>query len=48
MRHSGFTLYEMLLTLTLVAILVGLGQCKRDVGQLTRINIVEMMMRVRR
>ncbi len=25
MRHSGFTLYEMLLTLTLVAILVGLG-----------------------
>ncbi len=25
MRHSGFTLYEMLLTLTLVAILVGLS-----------------------
>ena len=25
MRHSGFTLYEMLLTLTLIAILVGLG-----------------------
>ena len=25
MRHSGFTLYELLLTLSLIAILVGLG-----------------------